>query len=330
MLTTSCSFVVLVGLSWNVGTGLFFGGDEVLGRLVGVREGRLESLPSNVSGVLGSLCSLGSSLLDGSSSLGMSGGLLLGNDLLLLGMEGVESLHDGSVGERVLLVLVVGSHGSSSLSELGLNLVGVDDSGKVGAGHHGSVHVVATLLLGAEAVGSENGVQGSEGRLSEHEESSEVTTRGELEDVKSVDIAGVNTREVSGGSLDGVFVVVVDEERSLSDNVFGVSVFALSSSGMSVVSNLGEVISATKSVQGGEQRLGVGEGEGVNDEGELRNGVDEMSSGHHERSAGGSSEGSGDGMSSLGDVDLSVPPSPDLEGSEHTGTSAHVTESGLA
>jgi len=35
-------------------------------------------------------------------------------------------------------------------------------------------------------------------------------------------------------------------------------------------------------------------------------------------------------MSSLGDVDLSVPFSPDLEWSEHSSFSAHVTESGLS
>ena len=35
-------------------------------------------------------------------------------------------------------------------------------------------------------------------------------------------------------------------------------------------------------------------------------------------------------MSSLGDVDLSMPFSPDLEWGEHSTLSAHVTESGLS
>ena len=99
---------------------------------------------------------------------------------------------------------------------------------------------------------------------------------------------------------------------------------------MSVVSNLGEVFSASESVKGGEERLSVGKVEVVNDKGELRNTVDKMSSSHHKRSAGRSGNGSSDGMSSLGYVDLSVPLSPDLERSEHTGLSAHVTESGLS
>lgn len=134
-------------------------------------------------------------------------------------MEGIESSHKGRVVERVLLVLVVSSNTSSGVSQLGLDLIGVDDSGKVSAGHNRSVHVVAALFSGSIVVGSEDGSEGSEGRLGEDKESSEVTTRGKLEDVESVDVASVNTWKVSGGSLNAILFVVVDEEGSLSDNV---------------------------------------------------------------------------------------------------------------
>jgi len=55
-----------------------------------------------------------------------------------------------------------------------------------------------------------------------------------------------------------------------------------------------------------------------------------VTSGHNEGNASRGGEGGGDGMSSLSNVASSVPFSPDLEGSEHSGLSAHVTESGLS
>ena len=51
----------------------------------------------------------------------------------------VELLHLGFVSKWVLLVLIVGSDGGPSSSKFGLNLVGVDNSGKIGTGHHWSV-----------------------------------------------------------------------------------------------------------------------------------------------------------------------------------------------
>lgn len=282
-----------------------------------------------VSGSLSLLSSLGSLGLEGSSSLGMSISISLLLELSLLGSEWVKSVHDSSVSQWVLLGLVVDSDVSAGLSELGLNLVGVDNSGKVSDFHDGSVEVVVRLLGGSSGVGTEYCVEGLESGSSEDDESSKVTTWGELKDVQSVDIAGVNTGKVSGGSLDAV-IIVVDNEWSLSENVLRVSVLSSSGSSVSVRSNLGEVFSGTKTIEGGQKRLGVWLVEVVNNKRELGNRVDEVTSGHHERSASGSSEGGGNGVSSLGDVDLSVPSSPDLERGEHSTLSAHVTESGLS
>ena len=68
--------------------------------------------------------------MSGGVSLGFSGG----DELSLLGSEWVESVSDGSVGKWVLLGLIVNSDVSSGFSKFGLNLIGVDDSGKIGVG----------------------------------------------------------------------------------------------------------------------------------------------------------------------------------------------------
>lgn len=83
-------------------------------------------------------------------------------------------------------------------------------------------------------------------------------------------------------------------------------------------------------LKSGEESLSVGLRQVVNDKGEFWDVVDSVSSGHYERDASRGSKGRGNCMSSLSDVDLSVPPSPDLERSEHSGFSAHVSESSLA
>lgn len=99
-----------------------------MGRSVSALKISLKSVVLLGSGSLLSSSSLGSLGLDGSSSSGMSirFSLLVQSRSLL--SEWVKSVHDSSVLEWVLLGLIVGSDGSSNLSELRLDLVGVDDS----------------------------------------------------------------------------------------------------------------------------------------------------------------------------------------------------------
>jgi len=54
-----------------------------------------------------------------------------------------------------------------------------------------------------------------------------------------------------------------------------------------------------------------------------------VTSGENEGIEGGGSEGSGNGVTSLGDVHLSMPSSVGLKGGEHSSLSTHVTECGL-
>jgi len=152
-------------------------------------ETGVEGVVSNGSlGALGT-SNLGSLVLEGGLAGGVTG--LGGNDLVGAGSlgEGVELLHHVAVLERVLLCLVMETDGGLDSAELGLNLVRVDDSGKVGTVDGVTLELVSTFLGSLNGVGAENVVEAGEGIGGEHDESSDVTTGGELEKVESVDVA---------------------------------------------------------------------------------------------------------------------------------------------
>lgn len=242
----SGSLVVLRGISWNVVTLSVFFLDEIFGSLEGVLESLIESVESGGSLFLSSSLGLGSLGFEGSLSGGVSLGFSGGDELSLFGSEWVESVSDGSVGKWVLLGLIVSSDVSSGFSKFGLNLIGVDDSGKISAGHDSSVEVISTLFEGSVSVGTENSVESSETTLGEDDESTEMSSWSELEDVESMDVASVNTWQVSSGSLQFVVSLVVDDQWSLSQDVSGVSQFTLTGSGVSGFSNLGKIIRDTE------------------------------------------------------------------------------------
>jgi hypothetical protein len=331
--SSSFSFVVLLGRSFagNVVTLSLFLGKHVVGFLERNLEAVLEGVEGLVSETLGlvatGLSSLGSEEL---LAVGVSllGGLL--DKLVGLGSEGVESTHKSLVGERVLLVLAVSADVVLDVSEDGLDRVGVDDSGDISALHDGSVDSVTLLLSGVLVEVTEDLLEGGETTLGEDEESTEVTTRGELEDVESVNIADIDTGDVSSGLGELSIGIIVDDEGTLGHDVSGSSELADTNSGVAGVLDLEELVTGTELGEGIEEILGLGGGvETVDDKGELRDVVDLVATGHHERSASRRGKSRSDGVSSHGDVALSVPLSPDLEGSEHTRLSAHVTEGSL-
>ena len=139
----------------------------------------------------------------------------------------IESLHGTSVFKWVLLGLLVENSVGSDTSQLRLNLITVDDSGEISAGHEVSVEGVAPLFNTLGSVVSEDVVKGLEGVLGPDDESAEVTTWGELEEVQSVNVNGVNTWEISGGSLDEVVLISVNDEWASGKNVSGVSELSL-------------------------------------------------------------------------------------------------------
>jgi len=121
------------------------------------------------------------------------------------------------------------------VSENTLNSIGVDDLGNVRVSQSGSVEVISSLFLGGNSVGTEDLVEGLESRFSPDDESSEVTTRSQLLQVKSVDIGDFNTGEVSNSSDEVNIFVVVDEEGSSTESVSSVSELSFTrSDGLSV------------------------------------------------------------------------------------------------
>jgi len=305
----------------------------LLDDVVGLNDGLLET------GVEG-LESLGADSLVLAASLGVLGLEL--DETVLLGLlssldgksagslgVGVKSLHEGLVLQGVLSGGSLHDGVVLDVVKLSLDLVRVDDSSEIGAGHHASVKLVATLLDGLLSVGTEDLVEGLEGVSGEDDEATEVTTGSELEQVKSVDIANINTGEVTGGSLEVGVLVTVDDKGTLSHLETGVSLLVgTSTHGLGGTNSL-QVLGSTNALKGVEEGLCGVNVKGVDDKGELGNLVDVMTSSQNEGSNSGGSEGGGDGVSLLVDVDTSVPLSPYLEGSEHATLTAHVTEGSL-
>ena len=113
-------------------------------------------------------------------------------------------------------------------SELSLNLVRVDNSCKISAGHHTSIKLVARLLDTLLTVSTEHLVKVLEGILGEDAESSKMTTWSQLENVESVNVANVNSWQVSCSLLHILGGVGVNDEWSFSHDVSGITVFDLS------------------------------------------------------------------------------------------------------
>jgi hypothetical protein len=242
---------------------------------VGIGEGLLQtfvqSLVASLTDSLLLAASFGVFLLEGSKtvllglleSLGLSGTLNLG--------VWVKFLHGSLVLQWVLLGRSLDEWVALLLTELALNLIRVDDSGKISAGHHASVECVATLLDTSLSVGTEDFVQVLEGISSEDDESTEVTTWSKLQQVKSMNAAGVDTWEIACDSLDVGVLVTVDNEWTLSHLEAGVSHLVETGTGSLAKTNTLHVCSGTNVVETSKESLGGINVQGVNNKWELWN-----------------------------------------------------------
>lgn len=276
----------------------------------------------------------------GESSLGLKSDFSLGSvvlvSLLVHSSDDVsvwvQGFHGSGVFQWVLLLDGVEWGVVLSVSNNALDGIGVDDLGNISVGQDGSVEMISSLFLSGESVASEDLVEGLEGRFSPDDESSDVTTWGELSQVESVDIADFNAWDVSDGLEEGGVFVVVDEEWSLSESVSSVSELTLSwSDGLGVDDSFNIIIS-TESLEESNDFLGLGSTFDlvINDQRKVGDVVDSVTSGKDERSDSGGSQSGSDGVSLLLDVDLSVPSSPGLQWSEHSTFSAGVSEGSLS
>jgi len=290
-------------------------------------------LGGELSGLAFSLLFLGKGSLGLKSFLSLLVVLFVGGLFNLVKGLGVwvELFKSLSVGEWVLSSSGDWSGIVSLWSDDALDFVGVDDLSDIRVGDQMSLEVVSRLALGGNSVGTENLVEGLESGLSPDDESADLTTWGELSEVKSSDINDFNTRDVSDGLGELSAFTVVNKEWTLSDLVVVASGFSNTRSGGLGVNDLFDVVVNTNSLQEGNSFLGLFNTFElvVNNQWDQWSLFDSVSSGENERDQSRSSQSGGNGMSSLLKVDLSVPSSPGLDWGEHSTLSAHVTEGTL-
>jgi hypothetical protein len=297
-----------------------------------------ESSGSRSSGLLFLLFFSGSTSGDTSLVLKseFSLGLVVGVGLLFHSSEGgsvgVKGVLGGVVGQGVLLLDAVKSLVGSLVSDDGLDGIGVDDLGNIGVSQDGSVEVISALFLTSDSVRAEDLVEGLEGSFSPDDESTEVTTGSQLSEVKSVDVGDFNTGDVSDSSDEGGVFIVVDEKGTSSEIVSSVSELTLTSSDGLGGGDSFNIFESTESLQEGNDVSGLFNTFDlvIDDQRKVGDVVNSVTSGEDEGSDGGGSQSGGNGVSLLLDVNLSVPSSPGLQGSEHSTLSTRVGEGTLS
>jgi len=194
----------------------------------------LESFSDSLSDDLGGSSSLESvcgdvfdSLLDGFGS-GL-GDLVVGDDDQSSSLERswVEFFHDSWVVQWVDLSDSLG--GSLFWSKDGLDFFRIDDSGQVRIEDDGSWELPSLLLLRSLGLGSKDVVELLESVLSPDDESSEMTSWSQLQDVQSLDGYKFNTGDVSESQVQWS-LFVVDNQWSSSLSPSSVSEFSFTGS----------------------------------------------------------------------------------------------------
>jgi len=243
----------------------------------------------------------------------------------------VKTDKDTNVLERVLALgeRTLGLAGASRLND-GLNFVRVDETGQVSVGQKRTGNLEALLDLRFGGGGTENAVKTLKGGLSPNDETANVTTGGELEEVEGGDGGELDTGDVAESTGD-TFVLVVDDKRTTALTVATVAELTLTGTELLGHDNL---LNINVGVDGLEESNGfLGLVHGLDLLGEDKgNFVDLFNLVTTGKDKGGNSRGSqsrGGSVTLLVDVGLDVPFAPDLGRVEHATTTAHVTESTL-
>ncbi len=265
----------------------------------------------------------------------------LGSDLLL-GVSSsvwVETEENLSVVEWVLL-LDSGTLGAGLAlggTDDGLDLRRVDEASDIGLGDNGGWKKEVLLEGGWSGGGSVDGVKGLESGGGPDDETSEVSTWGELEEVQREDRASLNTGNVaeSERKLLSINFWVVDDQWAATLAVTATTELTLSSAELAGSLDLGKIGTSTNRVKesdgnGSAGNGGTGEDLRVDDEWDLWDGSDLVTARHQEGWDRGSSQGRGSSETLLAKVDLLVPLAPDLSWGEHATGAAHVTEGSLS
>lgn len=245
-----------------------------------------------------------------------------------------------------------------------LDFGAVDQTAQVGLGNNVGGQEEVLLQGGGLGGGAVDLVEGLEGRRGPDDESAEVTTRGQLQQVQGVDGGGLHTGNVAE-TLDELLAIhlgVVDDEGTAALAVAAATELALAGAELLGALDLLQIGTGTDGLEETESSGGLGEGGAVkssriDNERDLGDGHDLVTAGEEQGGNGGGSQSRGgcetpktdcqcffvrmisskdcstraepELNSLLALVDLDVPLAPDLGRSEHATRSAHVTESSL-
>jgi len=241
----------------------------------------------------------------------------------------IQFLHGLSMAERIDLSsrLADGLLGSQELGNSGVT----DDASKIGVGHLG-VRQSEARLFRFGLVGTIDGIESSESIRSPDEESTEVSTRSESQQVEGFNIHEFNARDVTEGTEHIGFFLVDDNGTQLLD-ISTVTEFTSASSDVLRSDNLFDISINVELLEGFDGLLGlvdVSEGFSSDDERNFIELINSVTSGSDQSRDGRSSDSRADSVSLHADVDLTVPSSPGGVRGVHVTATRHVTESGLA
>lgn len=122
--------------------------------------------------------------------------------------------------------------------------------------HDGSVHLISLLVERLFSVGSEQIIKGIESTLGPDDESSELTTRGQLEEVHSVNVTEINSGNISESLYHLDVIIGIDDQGSSSLNESSVSHFSFTGSQFFALNNSDNIIIDVESFQESNGILG--------------------------------------------------------------------------
>lgn len=257
----------------------------------------------------------------GGGSLGLALVGLLGTQVLLDegGVVRVEAEQNLLVLEGVLLLDTSALGEGSTLGgvEDALDLGAVDQTGEVGVGNNVGGDQEVLLQLRGLGGGAVDVVEGLEGSRGPDDEAAEVTTRGELEQVQGVDVAGLDTGHVAE-ALDELLAVgggVVDDQGTAALAVAAATELALTGAELLGVLGLEDIGGGTDGAQELESSGSLGssstlEDGGVDNQGDLGDLGDLVTTGQQKRSDSRGGDGRSDGVAPLSLRHLDVPLAP--------------------
>ena len=212
-----------------------------------------------------------------------------------------------------------------------LNLVRVDEAREISVGDDGVRERVVLFQGGADSVRAVQRVKQLEGVAGPDDETADMATRCELQNVERVDGCDFDTGDVAERFYQAI-VLVVDDERATALGVAAVTELAETGAQLLGALHFFNVLHGVEAGQEGDGVLCFLERlDGVFDyERDLLDLVDAVAAGHDEGSQRRGSHGRAGGKAALVEVYLDVPLAEHFGGGKHAAAAAHVAKRGLA